>query len=108
MGLSHGDVEHRTGLLRCSVSGVENDHTLPNLKTLEKWNKGLDVELRQLFRVGEGRPQVPKAAESGRLRAGGKELSNLFDRMSKPNQQVLVDTAHKLVSPEAPVAARAA
>jgi len=97
-GLSQGDVEHRTGLLRCYISRVENGHTLPNLETFERWAKALDLELYQLFFVGEGTPQAPKATESGRLRPGGKELLKLFDRMSKPNQQLLLDMARKLVS----------
>jgi transcriptional regulator with XRE-family HTH domain len=27
--LSQGDIEHRTGLLRCYISRVENGHTVP-------------------------------------------------------------------------------
>ena len=37
--LSQGDVEQRTGLLRCYISRVENGHTVPALETLE----GFDV-----------------------------------------------------------------
>ena len=33
-GLSQGDVEKRTGLLRCYLSRVENGHTVPSLDTL--------------------------------------------------------------------------
>ena len=33
--LSQGDIEQRTGLLRCYVSRVENGHTVPSLETLE-------------------------------------------------------------------------
>ena len=34
--LSQGDIEQRTGLLRCYVSRVENGHTVPSVETLEK------------------------------------------------------------------------
>jgi transcriptional regulator with XRE-family HTH domain len=34
--LSQGDIEERTGLLRCYVSRVENGHTVPAIETLEK------------------------------------------------------------------------
>jgi transcriptional regulator with XRE-family HTH domain len=34
--LSQGDIEHRTGLLRCYISRVENGHTVPAIETLEK------------------------------------------------------------------------
>ena len=35
-GLSQGDIEKRTGLLRCYLSRVENGHTVPSLDTLAK------------------------------------------------------------------------
>jgi transcriptional regulator with XRE-family HTH domain len=34
--LSQGDIEQRTGLLRCYISRVENGHTVPAIETLEK------------------------------------------------------------------------
>ena len=34
--LSQGDIEKRTGLLRCYLSRVENGHTAPAIETLEK------------------------------------------------------------------------
>jgi transcriptional regulator with XRE-family HTH domain len=36
-GFSQGSIEERTGLLRCYVSRVENNHTIPSIDTLEKW-----------------------------------------------------------------------
>jgi len=33
-GLSQGDIEKKTGLLRCYLSRVENGHTVPSLDTL--------------------------------------------------------------------------
>ena len=33
-GMSQGDIEKRTGLLRCYLSRVENGHTIPSLDTL--------------------------------------------------------------------------
>lgn len=34
--LSQGQVEKRTGLLRCYLSRIENGHTVPSVATLEK------------------------------------------------------------------------
>jgi DNA-binding XRE family transcriptional regulator len=42
---SQGDIEKRTGLLRCYVSRVENGHTVPSIETLEKWARALNVPL---------------------------------------------------------------
>jgi transcriptional regulator with XRE-family HTH domain len=33
--LSQGDIEKRTGLLRCYISRGENGHTIPAVETLE-------------------------------------------------------------------------
>src|ERR1700674_2919886 len=34
--LSQGEIEKRTGLLRCYISRVENGHTVPAIETMEK------------------------------------------------------------------------
>lgn len=34
--MGQGDVEAKTGLLRCYLSRCENRHTIPSLDTLEK------------------------------------------------------------------------
>jgi len=41
--LSQGDIEKKTGLLRCYVSRVENGHTVPSVETLEKFARALEV-----------------------------------------------------------------
>lgn len=48
-GLSQGDIEKRTGLLRCYLSRVENGHTVPSLDTLSKIATALDLPLAQFF-----------------------------------------------------------
>lgn len=48
-GLSQGDIEKKTGLLRCYLSRVENGHTVPSLDTLSKIAVALDVPISQLF-----------------------------------------------------------
>jgi transcriptional regulator with XRE-family HTH domain len=48
-GLSQGDIEKRTGLLRCYLSRVENGHTVPSLDTLSKIAHALDLPLAQFF-----------------------------------------------------------
>jgi transcriptional regulator with XRE-family HTH domain len=48
-GLSQGDIEKKTGLLRCYLSRVENGHTIPSLDTLSKIALALDVPIAQFF-----------------------------------------------------------
>ena len=47
--LSQGDIEERTGLLRCYISRVENGHTVPSLETLAKIAGSLEIPLGQFF-----------------------------------------------------------
>src|ERR1700674_5846616 len=56
---SQGEIEKRTGLLRCYISRVENGHPVPAVETLEKFARALEVPMYQLFYEGEEPPQLP-------------------------------------------------
>src|ERR1700758_1865285 len=71
--LSQGDIERRTGLLRCYVSRVENGHTIPAIETLEKWARALGVPLYHVMYDGSEPPRAPNAA---RTRAGADLWGN--------------------------------
>lgn len=66
--LSQGDVEKRTGLLRCYISRVENGHTTPAIETLEKMARAFEIPMYQLFYDGEKPPDIPGTLE----RIGGR------------------------------------
>ena len=74
--LSQGDIEKRTGLLRCYISRVENGHTVPAIETLEKLARALEVPMYKLFYDGEEppKPLLPKRRNAenttGQLRQG--------------------------------------
>src|SRR3984957_12009500 len=57
--LSQGDIEKRTGLLRCYISRVENGHTVPAIETLEKLARAMAIPMYQLFYDGEEPPKLP-------------------------------------------------
>jgi transcriptional regulator with XRE-family HTH domain len=57
--MSQGDIEKRTGLLRCYISRVENGHTVPAIETLEKLARALEIPLYQLFYDGDKPPELP-------------------------------------------------
>jgi len=107
--LSQGDIEDRTGLLRCYVSRVENGHTVPSLETLERFAAVLDVPLYQLFFSGEGTPLTPsltprKSLEEITADNGGSEedalfllkLRNVLARLAGPDRDVLLNLAKRL------------
>ena len=62
--LSQGDIEKRTGLLRCYISRVENGHTIPGVETLEKWASALKIPLYQILYDGEEPPKPLKLSSN--------------------------------------------
>jgi transcriptional regulator with XRE-family HTH domain len=65
--ISQGDIEKRTGLLRCYISRVENGHTVPSIETIEKLARALEVPMYQIFYEGEEPPSSP-TCPNGRRR----------------------------------------
>lgn len=63
--MSQGDIEKRTGLLRCYLSRVENGHTIPSLDTLAKIATAMDLPLAQFFGApgDNGNKAAPHLAE---------------------------------------------
>ena len=101
--LSQGDIEKRTGLLRCYISRVENGHTVPAIETLEKMARALEVPMYRLFHDGEApaslrKMKPPKNDEWGSTGEDAVYLSKLCRLLAKmkPNdQQFLLHMAQK-------------
>src|SRR5260370_614033 len=88
--LSQGDIEKRTGLLRCYISRVENGHTVPAIETLEKLARALECPLYQLFYDGEEPPQLPnlhkrKSSDDIAWGSAGKE-ARILNASRKPHE----------------------
>ncbi|NDQ57651.1 MAG: helix-turn-helix transcriptional regulator [Acidipila sp.] len=107
--LSQGDIEKRTGLLRCYISRVENGHTVPAIETIEKIARALEVPLYQLFYDGEEPPvlpTLPKRRSSDDIVWGtaGKHarflnrLRRLLGKIEEPDRKLLLYMAQKLAS----------
>jgi transcriptional regulator with XRE-family HTH domain len=107
--LSQGDIEKRTGLLRCYISRVENGHTVPAIETLEKIARALDVPLYQLFYDGEEPPVLPnlpkrKSADEIVWGSAGKEarllgkFRRLMGRIEISDRNLLLYMAQKMSS----------
>lgn len=48
-GISQGDLEKRTGLLRSHISRLENGHAVPSFTTLQRIASALEVSLDELL-----------------------------------------------------------
>jgi transcriptional regulator with XRE-family HTH domain len=101
--LSQGDIEKRTGLLRCYLSRVENGHTVPSVDTLEKLARALEVPMYRLFTEEEHvkKPNIP--AEVISRRAGNpknervfRAFAKLFARVNDKDRRLLYHMASKL------------
>jgi transcriptional regulator with XRE-family HTH domain len=68
--LSQGDIEHRTGLLRCYISRIENGHTVPSVDTLEKMARALEVPMYRLFTDDDHVKKPNILAEISPIRGG--------------------------------------
>jgi transcriptional regulator with XRE-family HTH domain len=77
-GMSQGDIEKRTGLLRCYLSRVENGHTVPSLDTLAKIAQALDIPLAQFF----SETSAPQEIDTNRLNDEELRFLNQIRRYS--------------------------
>lgn len=100
--LSQGDIERRTGLLRCYISRVENGHTVPAVETLEKFAQALEVPLYQFFYDGSKKPPVLKIEQSskewgshGRDEKTLNRFRRLFQRASTADRDLLMFMARE-------------
>src|SRR5262249_22059274 len=107
--LSQGDIEKRTGLLRCYISLVENGHTVPAIETLEKLARALEVPLYQLFYDGEEPPQLPnlpkrKSSDDIAWGSAGKEarylnkLRRLLSKADDEDRKLILYMAQKVAN----------
>ncbi len=103
--LSQGDIEERTGLLRCYISRVENGHTVPSIETLEKMSRALELPMYQLFIDGNQTVEHEKFrshedwASVGRGQRMLHKFRNALARMSEKDRALLLFTAGKMVGP---------
>jgi transcriptional regulator with XRE-family HTH domain len=84
--LSQGDIEKRTGLLRCYTSRVENGHTIPSIETLEKYARALEVPLYKLFHDGTSpakAPNLPRTKNDDHLWGATKKEANELRSFAK-------------------------
>jgi transcriptional regulator with XRE-family HTH domain len=112
--LSQGDLEKRTGLLRCYISRVENGHTVPSVETLEKMARAMETPLYQLLYDG----QEPPAALNGNGKRSdqwgsvGKDarflnkICRFLAKTSEGDRQLLLSFAQNLAKKQRRAAAR--
>jgi transcriptional regulator with XRE-family HTH domain len=105
--LSQGDIEKRTGLLRCYVSRVENGHTVPAVETLEKFARALEVPMYELFYDGDQPAKAPavfnrKTSDEGLWGNSGKDakylnqLRRFMGKATEEDRRLILYTLQKM------------
>jgi transcriptional regulator with XRE-family HTH domain len=101
--LSQGDIERRTGLLRCYISRVENGHTVPALETLEKFARALEVPLYQFFYAEDSpitKPRFPVIGDDWASERKGRrvfhKLCRALSRTSERDRRLLLAIARQM------------
>ena len=108
-GLSQGDIERSSGLLRCYVSRIENGHTLPSLETLERIAGALGMPIYQVF-LGDSEFSPGLERPKGSDELGGQaakegaearlllQFRNLLAQLGDPDRDVLLTLAKRLAA----------
>lgn len=100
-GLSQGDLERTTGLLRSHLSRIEHGHTIPSLGNLERIAAALGMRLYEILNTDVSpAPAAPdcKAASKGED-AEHRFLSQirfLVGKISEPDRKLFLDFARML------------
>jgi len=105
--LSQGDIEKKTGLIRCCTSRVEHGHTVQSIGTLQKYARALEIPLYRFFTNDPSvkAPKLPAAKnggaswgtvgrDRGELRLFAKALSLMDDR----KRVLLLGVAQRMAS----------
>jgi transcriptional regulator with XRE-family HTH domain len=95
-GLSQGEMQKRTGILRSYLSRVENGHTIPSLATLQRLAVAMEVTLADFFPT-EGAP--PPAVEANGSPDSLEELRSYLPQLSPQQRQELLEMVKEMAKP---------
>ncbi|HMD96576.1 MAG TPA: helix-turn-helix transcriptional regulator [Terriglobia bacterium] len=100
-GLSQGDLERATGLLRSHLSRIEHGHTIPSIGNLERIAAALGMRLYEILNV-EVSPAPP--TPEGKATSKGEDAEHRFlsqirflvGKISGPDRKLFLDFARML------------
>ena len=87
-GLSQGEMQKRTGILRSYLSRVENGHTVPSFATLQRLASAMNVALADFFPHNDGVSAPPDSEASSQIL---QELRNYLPQLSPQQRTELLD-----------------
>ena len=101
-GLSQGEMQKRTGILRSYLSRVENGHTVPSLATLQRLASAMGVALSDFFSANgqpvEGASAAAAAVASDPASQYLAELKTLLPQLTSQQRDQLLDMVKDMAS----------
>lgn len=97
-GFSQGDIEKKTGLLRCYLSRVENGHTVPSLDTLSKIASALDLPIAQFFSDDSLNKQMSTQKLSDEELKFLNQIRRYSSNLTKPDRELLLTMVRKFAA----------
>ena len=93
-GISQGEMQKRTGILRSYLSRVENGHTVPSFATLQRLAGAMDVTLSDFFPADEAHGAK---GESGDGAADYlRELKSFLPQLSAEQRQQVLEMVRQM------------
>ena len=96
-GISQGEMQKRTGILRSYLSRVENGHTVPSFATLQRLAGALGVTLSDFFSPDGAQPSAVGSGDSGSDYL--RELKNLLPQLTADQRRQLLDMVKQMARP---------
>jgi transcriptional regulator with XRE-family HTH domain len=93
-GISQGEMQKRTGILRSYLSRVENGHTVPSFATLQRLAGAMGVTLSDFFAL-DGTPLTP-SGPADPAATYVRELRSLLPQLSPEQRQQLLETVKQM------------
>ncbi len=103
--LSQGDIEKRTGLLRCYLSRVENGHTIPSLDTLTKIAQALEIPLAHFFAETATERTLPAQRVSDEELRFLTQIRRYSSNLNESDKKLLLAMVKKFATATTPVSA---
>ena len=101
-GLSQGEMQKRTGILRSYLSRVENGHTVPSLATLQRLASAMGVALSDFFSANglpaDGSLAAPALAADDPAGQYLAELKSLLPQLTSQQRDQLLDMVKDMAS----------
>jgi transcriptional regulator with XRE-family HTH domain len=109
--ISRGEMEKRTGLLRCYICRVENGYTVPAVETLGKFANALEVPIYRLFYEDTEPPKTGNGSERGWGPAAEdseffRQFQRYLSQMEAADRDVLLFMAQQMANGSGPRSAK--